>query len=623
MRGDVTTAGVGARPHRPTWVVLRRGAVGALLLIVVAALVGMAFAGPRSELAPGITIAGVDVGGLNVDEARKLLESRSRELEGTAVTFTAGKQRFAVTPEQLSIDVDWAGAVARAQRVGGGFGPVRGYHRLHARLTGIDIAPDIQAYAAALEFKVSQFAQATDGPHVEASLRLRGLAIEAVPGQSGQKLDREGTERALVAALGSLVRAGPVQLPVEVDPVQVTTDDLAAAKLQAELAISSPVRLAYGETRFKLPRWRIAELLSLPRDAATKVAIAGPRADAYFEKLQATVDRDPVDARFEVRSGGIRIVPAQEGLTLDVPGTAKELLAAAISPNRRVAEIAVATAQPERTTADAKAMGIERRLSSYTTPYAGSADRISNLRLAVSLLDGALVAPGGTFSLNQEVGERTLERGFRSAPVIIADEFAEDVGGGVSQVGTTVFNAAWEAGVKIAERHPHSLYISRYQLGRDATVNYPDLDLKFVNDTPKWMLVAGAAGDYGITVSIYGGGPERRVLSGEATIRVTGPPRIKRIPDPELLTGKTQIESEGSPAQATSVTRTVYDAQGNVLRDETWNTSYRGEFRIVRVGTKPPPKPKPKPAKDGARADTVPAISPGGRPDGAPTTTQP
>ncbi len=620
MRADVTTAGVGARPARPTWVVLRRGGIGLALLLAVAALVGLAFAGPRSQLAPGIAIAGVDVGGMNVDEARAVLAARSRELAGTAVTFTAGKQRFAVTPQQLSIDIDWAGAVARAQGAGGGFGPLRGYRRLRARLTGIEIAPDVQAYTAALNFKVSQFARSTDRQHVEASLRLRGLAVEVVPGQSGQKLDRDATEQTLVRALGSLERTGPVQLPVEVDPVQVTTADLAEAKAQAELAISSPVRLAYGETRYKLPRWRVAELLSLPQDGATHVAIAGPGADAYFQKLQRTVDRKPVDARFVVRSGAIGIVPAKDGLTLDVPATAKALLAAAVSPNRRVAEIAVVAAPPERSTADAKAMGIERRLSSYTTLYAGSADRISNLRLAVSLLDGALVAPGMTFSLNEEVGERTLESGFRSAPVIVADEYSEAVGGGVSQVATTVFNAAWEAGLKIAERNPHSLYISRYQLGRDATVNYPDLDLKFVNDTPKWVFVSGAAGGSGITVSIYGGGPPRRVESGQATIRVTGPAPIKRVPDPELLKGRTKVEEEGSPARATSVTRTVYDAQGNVLFDETWNTSYRGEFRIIRVGT----KPKPKPKKAAIGPDGGPAPVPAkATPDGAVATSQP
>ena len=208
-------------------------------------------------------------------------------------------------------------------------------------------------------------------------------------------------------------------------------------------------------------------------------------------------------------------------------------------------------------------MGIERRLASYTTLYAGTPDRITNLQLGVSLLNGALVAPGGTFSFNDRVGERTIERGFRPAPVIIKDEYEEDVGGGVSQVATTVFNAAWEAGLKIAERNPHSLYISRYQLGRDATVNYPDLDLKFVNDTPKWVFVAAASGGAGITVSIYGGGPERRVESGTGSIKETGPAPIRRVKDPTLLKGETAIEEYGSPARATSVTRTVYDEQGD------------------------------------------------------------
>ena len=317
------------------------------------------------------------------------------------------------------------------------------------------------------------------------------------------------------------------------------------------------------------------------------------------------MERAPVDATVQPAGDGVQIVAAKEGLAVDVPATAAALLTAVTSADNRTAELVVRTAPADRTTADVQAMGIERRLASYTTLYAGTSDRITNLQLAISLLNGALVAPGATFSLNERVGERTLERGFRPAPVIIKDEYDEAVGGGVSQVATTVFNAAWEAGLKIAERAPHSLYISRYQTGRDATVNYPDLDLKFVNDTPNWILVAGASGDSGITVSLYGGGPERRVESGEASLRVTGPAPIRRVKDPELLKGTTTVEEEGSPARATSVTRTVYGEDGEVLHDETWNTSYRGEYRIIRVGTKPKPKPK-KPPPD-TKNETPPA----------------
>jgi vancomycin resistance protein YoaR len=177
--------------------------------------------------------------------------------------------------------------------------------------------------------------------------------------------------------------------------------------------------------------------------------------------------------------------------------------------------------------------------------------------------------------------------------VIIGDEYEEDVGGGVSQVATTVFNAAWEAGVKVLERNPHSLYISRYQLGRDATVNYPDLDLKFRNDTGKWMVVLGASGGDGITVTLAGPPTGRRVVSEPGPLVVTGNPPVKRIKDPKLTVGTEVVEELGSSPQSVTVTRTVYNRDGSVLYDETWRTNYRGEKRVIRVGTKKKEKPEP------------------------------
>ena len=197
----------------------------------------------------------------------------------------------------------------------------------------------------------------------------------------------------------------------------------------------------------------------------------------------------------------------------------------------------IVRAAPERTTADALAMGIDRRMSAYKTYNSGTSDRITNLRLGVSLLDDTLVAPGGTFSLNETIGERTVEKGFRSAPVIIGNEYAEEVGGGTSQVATTVFNAAWEAGLRITERNPHALYISRYQLGRDATVYWPSLDLKFENDTKHWVLVKGFAEYDGIVVSIYGG-EDRRVDSSEGTMEITGPVVVERRKTPRWHAGR-------------------------------------------------------------------------------------
>jgi len=578
------------------------------------AVVGLVFAGSTVRVAEGITIAGVDVGGLTETEARALLERRAAPAARAPIVFTVGEQRFAIRAATIGVEPDWSAALATALREGSGFAPVRGYKRLQSRFLGTDIVPPARVYTAALEYKLGKIAEAVDRRHVEAKLVRRGLAVAVVPGQVGRTLERKAAADTIVRALAGLERGKPVALPVVVDPIDVTTADLAPAAKQARVALSAPVRLVYGETRWKLPRWRLAELIELPSGSSTRLSIGGKQADAWFARLRKRVNRAPADARFATSSGAISIVPSKPGLAVEAQATAAAILAAAVSPSNRTAQLVVGTSEPKLTTADARGLGIERRLGTYTTSNAGTYNRITNLRRAIELLSGALVAPGGTFSFNDRVGPRTVERGFLPAPVIIRDEYEEDVGGGVSQVATTVFNAAWESGVKVAERNPHSLYISRYQLGRDATVNFPDLDLKFVNDTPKWILVAASWDGGGITVSLYGGGPERRVVSGEGTMKVTGPARLRKTPDPTLEVGTEVVDEEGSEARATSVTRTVYDASGSVLHDETWNTSYRGEYRIVRVGTKPKPAPKPKP-KD-PPTTTAPTTT-------APTTTAP
>ena len=591
-------------------VILRALVVAALLAAVLAALVGLVFAGSTVRVAEGVTIAGVDVGGLTAGEARAVLERRSARVARVPVVFTAGGERYPIKTASLDVEADWSAAVATAMSEGAGFGPVRGYKRLQTRFLGTDIAPPVRVYTAALEYKLRQLAKKIDRGHVEAKLVRRGLTIAVVPGQVGRTLERKAAGATIVRSLARLDRGPTIPLPVSIDPVDVTAADLAPAARQARIALWAPVRLVYEETRWRLPRWRLAELISLPRGTSTELSIGGPKADAWFARMAKTVERPPVDATFRTASGAVSIVPSKPGLEIDRSATAEALLAAAVSPTVRTARLTLVTSEPDVTTADARAMGIVRRLGSYTTANAGTSNRITNLRRAIELLNGALVPPGQTFSLNQRVGERTTERGFLPAPVIVRDEYEEAVGGGVSQVATTVFNAAWESGVKIAERNPHSLYISRYQLGRDATVNYPDLDLKFVNDTPKWILVAGSWDGSGITVSLYGGGPERRVESGEATVRITGPPRVRRTADPTLERGVEVVEEEGSDARATSVTRKVYDAAGKLLHDETWNTSYRGEYRIIRFGTKPKPKkPKPPPPPTTTQATTTQATT--------------
>ena len=576
-------------------------AVGAGTAAILAVLVGLAFAGSRSELAAGTEVAGVDIGGLTRSEAIARLDALFEERSDDPVKFVAGTASYSLAANQLGVQPDWSGAVAAAERAGGGFGPLRGFRRLRARVFGAEVLPQIAVSNAALEYALDQMAEDVDRAPKSAAIVRRGLRFRVVPEQAGAKLNRDASAEAIVRALGDVERTtASLALPVAVTQPPVDAARLAPVADRARMATSAPVVLRAAKRTFRVPRWRVAELLSLPRDGGTKLAIGGPAADAYFRTLSSRIGRPATDATFAVYGDAVQVVPSRDGLELNVPRAARAILRAATRPTNRTAQLTVVRAEPERTTADALAMGIDTRMATYKTYYSGTADRITNLQLGVRELDGTLVAPGETFSLNEAIGERTEERGFRPAPVIIGNDYEEEVGGGTSQVATTVFNAAWEAGLDITERHPHSLYISRYQLGRDATVYWPSLDLKFVNDTKTWVLVRGFVEGDGISVGIYGG-ERRRVESSASELVVTGKAPVERVKDPTLPKGKTVVEEEGSAPTRTSATRTIFSADGQLIDEETWTTSYEGEDRVVRVGTKvvAPPKKKKAPAPAG------------------------
>jgi vancomycin resistance protein YoaR len=378
--------------------------------------------------------------------------------------------------------------------------------------------------------------------------------------------------------------------------VRVSAAELAPAEAQARTALSAPVSVRIGLARWRLTPAQLSPLLELPHDGSTTIRVAGPAADAYFARLSRKVEHAPVDASFAVTASGARVVPARSGTALDVVASAKALLAAALSPVNRVAQLSVAKQQAARTTADARAMGITGVVSSYETFFGGVPNRIHNVQLVAHLVDEQLIKPGENWSFNGATGERSAEKGFLEAPVIINGEVETGLGGGVCQVSTTVFNAAFEAGLPITERTNHALYISHYPLGRDATVNYPDVDLRFTNDTGHWLYLRTFVTSSSLQVTLYGTPVHRRVESTAQPLVNTGPIPVQKVKDPKLLKGQTQVQTQGVPPQATSVERKVYSPSGKLLDDNVWHSSYRSSPTVLLVGTK---KPKPKPAAGG------------------------
>jgi vancomycin resistance protein YoaR len=569
--------------------------VGLLTLVIGTLALGFVYAGSPQKLPAGATVAGMEVGGLTNAEAVRQLERRYESLRRVPVTFTAGPRDFRIQPNEVILHVDWRAAVERAHAEGDGFAPVRGLRRLGMRFFGGDITPPSRADDSLLTHRLDTLTGRIDRPQREASIRLKGLQPQVVRGATGRTLEREAAARLIVSSLVGFSRA-PVALPVEISQPEVTAAELSPVLAQVETAVSGPVRLVRGETRWRVPRWRIAQLLQLPANGATTLAIGGAEADAYFARFRRQVDRAPRDAEFLVHSDNtVTVRPAAPGLRLDVGAARKAILAAALSPTDRTARLVVARSAPERTTREARAMGITGLVGGYTTYYGGEPNRIHNVQLVSRLVDGALIAPGATFSFNETTGARTPEQGFREAPVIINGELQNGIGGGVCQVSTTVFNAAFDAGLSIESRTNHALYIAHYPQGRDATVNYPDLDLRFKNDTNRWLLLRTFVGSSALTVNLYGRPMDRRVEVETGPLLETGPPGVKRTPDPNLWVGEQIVDEGGQPSRRTSVTRKVYTRDGRLLYDTTWSSYYRSEPKLVRYGTKPLPDPPPPP----------------------------
>ena len=592
-------------------------------LAIAALALGFGFAGSAKRLPPGATIAGVSLGGLTTDEAVTKLEDRYEALEETPAVFTAGPRRFTIRPNEMILQVDWRAAVETARRQGDGFAPVRGLRRIGTRLFGTEVTPRARVSTAILAHDLDGMQRRINRPQREAAIRFRGLQPEIVPGATGRTFEREAASRVIVSSLVSLERS-PQSLPVRISQPEVRAAKLSPALEQVRTAVSGPVRLTLGDTRWRVPRWRIARMLRLPRNGETTVAIGGAGATEFFTRFRAQVDRKPADAAFVVLpSDRVQVRPAKPGLQLDVAAAGRAIMAAALTPTDRVARLVVETAQPERSTREARSMGITGRVAGYTTYYGGEPNRIRNVQLVSRLIDGALIPPATTFSFNNTTGERSAARGFLEAPVIINGELQTGVGGGVCQVSTTVFNAAFEAGLPIESRTNHALYIDHYPQGRDATVNYPDIDLKFRNDTGKWLLLRTFVGSSALTVKLYGTPQGRRVESETAPLLVTGPPGSKRVSDPAMYTGTKVIEESGEPSRRTSVTRRVFSKSGTLLSETTWASWYRSEPELIRYGTKARPKPPPPPPPPKDKQPPPPPPPPPGEPPPPPPPNEP
>ena len=574
--------------------VIAVGAAVILCALVVGALAGWAWL-ERDTMPSGTTIDGVDVSGLSRDDAERVLQRRATTLAAEPIRITAGSAAATITGESLdatplvddaldeALDVSFTG-------------------RMLARAGLRDPDPiELDFVVGSAKFK--RLADAIDGdlgrPAQDATVVVRSTTVVVTPATRGTGVNRPQLRRALRDL------PEPVTARLRASAPTVSTVEAERARATIEALLERPRTVALRTTAVVLRPRVLGSLVRTEPDGRMLVVSLDTeglvrRLRPRFRKLETAAR----DATWRVDGTRARIVPSRPGKELDAERIAASLTSNLSSSVHRARFTAV---QPELTTEDAKALRITHRVSQFTTYYPCCAPRVTNIQRAATLLDGLVLEPRGEFSMNEILGKRTEENGFVSAPQIFAGRLEDAVGGGISQVATTLYNAAFFAGLRLDAHQPHQFYISRYPMGREATVSWGGPELIFTNDWAAGLLLKVRADATSITVSMYSSKLGRKVttMTGEPYSFIA--PVTRRVNNASLPPGTTSVvQDAGASGFTVDYTRKVFRG-AKVKRNERFRVRYDAQNAIVEVGPPKPAKPaKPKPDPEPSDPGTEP-----------------
>ncbi len=462
------------------------------------------------RVARNVTLQDVAVGGMSPDELRAQVDELARaaettELEVSVSGGSGGVDSFKASAAEFGFAVEPERTVAAVLRAGG-------QRNLATRFLSWILSPirprDGGVAVRADHDRVYQLVSERDTgrePSVEPTIRGEESGVEVVPGRPGRGIDAADVIRALP---GAARRDFPLQVAVtrgEVAP-RYSLGQARDAAQRAKDWTDEPLEVrAGGETR-TVPVAEIRTWLGTSglNDELRVVFDIAKTLEALKERFDG-VGREPTDARFVV-DGGVKLIAGREGTACCTEAAVAVLEAAVLTsqPSQGpVGPLPMAPVPPNDTVEEARKLNIVEQVGIFSTPHKPGEPRVQNIHRIADLMRGKIIPPGGSISVNDTIGKRTTEKGFVAAPEIQDGQFSEGVGGGISQFATTLFNAAFFAGLEFPEYQSHSIYISRYPYGREATLSFPKPDLVIRNPTPHGVLIWTSYTDTSIAVSLW------------------------------------------------------------------------------------------------------------------------
>lgn len=543
--------------------------IGAGLAAVLAVLLGV-FVATNDAVRPGTTVSGVAIGGMSTEEAIGVLEQSVGVKINRKIEISAGDQVFEVRPRSAGITLDAPATVELATSTG--FNPFRVLFDL---IGSREVEPVIAVDQDALVESVASIADVVNLNPVEPKLSVTKNRITLTQGTDGLEVDREALGTQMVSAVTQ--PRSTIVAPLAVTPPSVSAADASAAEKLAQQAVASPVTVSVGETTATLAPETIAQALSFTTQGnQLSPELDGAILHASIANALKRAETPGRDASFKIANGSPFVVPSVVGTGVSDSELATAVLGVlSAEGNSRSVSVPLGIREPELTTAAAQQLGINDKLSSFTQNFPYAAYRVTNIGQAARYIDDTILMPGETFSMNDTIKERTVKNGYTVGTIIGPGGVFEDaLGGGVSAATTAMWTAAFFAGMERTDTRAHSLYISRYQPGLEATVAWGFFDMKFTNDSPTAVLIKTKMTNSSMKVTFWG---TRQYDSIEADfgerINIKQPKKI-------VMTNKKCVPQAGIEGFTITVDRVFVKDGVEVIR-EPMTTVYNAGPNVV------------------------------------------
>jgi vancomycin resistance protein YoaR len=571
---------------------------------------------------PGVAVGGVDVSGMSTQQAAALLAQRLDYPQRGKIVFQEGTNLWTAKPADLGLSLDFQTTALAAYNLGRtGSLAVRLADQWRAWSSGIELAPWFVFDKRIAQDYLQGIAKQVDRPIIEATLGISGVEVVVNSGQVGRNLDVDTALTSLDAQLKTMTD-GLVPLVVHETP-PVILDATAQAELARQI-LSAPLTLQIQNAETGDPGpWSfepaaLVAMLTVQRVKADSSEIyqVGLSSDAlrtFLMNIAPALSREPQNARFTFNDDTRKlevIQPSVIGRGLDVDASLAQINQQLLAGQHNVNLVVQTTNPAVPDWATAESLGIAELTSDYTSYFYGSdASRIQNISTAASRFHGLLVAPGESFSMAATLGDVSLDTGYAEALIIFGDRTIKGVGGGVCQVSTTLFRAAFFGGYQIDERWFHAYRVKYYEqtasgghdenlAGLDATVFAPQVDFRFTNDSPYWLLMETYPGKSSLTWKFYSTYDGRTVDWNTSGLQnIVEPPDPLYEENPDLAKDVIKQVDWAVDGADVTVRRTVM-RDGSIIHDDTFETHYmawQAKFQYGPGTEIPTPEPTPNP----------------------------